>query len=105
MLNRKPDVEVTFSFLGVRLTPSANGYRPHHDIAEDVSICGSHHYYGDEIAPVLGTIDGTITFLMPEAYGAVFHIGQRVNIMEGSRIVGYAIINRVLNPMLEPKDK
>lgn len=99
--DRAPDVEVIFEFNGTRMNPTVNGYRPHHLVTNDYLTTGVHHYYDVDSVPPNGTAKGTITFLQPEAYPHSLWIGKRINIQEGSRIVGYAIVSKILNPILQ----
>ena len=101
ILDRDPDVEVTFRFTGTRRFPAADGYRPAHRVREDYLTTGVHHYFGvKEVAPD-GTARGTITFITPEAYPHSLWVGKEIPIQEGGRVVGTATVERVLNPVLE----
>lgn len=102
-MHDKPDVEVEFFFEGVRKHPSSNGYRPLHKVTDDLLTMGIHHYYGSDIAPLLGRIRGTITFLSPTEYPYSMEVGKEVAIQEGAKVVGYAKILRILNPLLIAK--
>lgn len=94
-----PDVEVVFEFIGTRRYPAVDGYRPHHLIKDDFITSGVHHYYNvSEVAPD-GTATGTITFLAH--YPHCLWVGKKINIQEGARVVGYATITKVINPILE----
>ena len=59
-----------------------------------------HHYYDVQAVPPDGTAKGMITFISPEAYPNSLWVGKKINIQEGERIVGYATILKVLNPVL-----
>ena len=87
-MNRTPDVEVIFKFNGTRTNPAVDGYRP------------AHHYYKMNAVPPNGTATGTITFLSPEVYPHCLWIGKKINIQEGARVVGYATITKIFNPLL-----
>ena len=101
IFEEEPDVEVLFEFNGTRKTPVSYGYRPAHLVADDYLTTGMHRYYNvNEVSPN-GTAKGTITFLSPEAYPHCLWIGKKINIQEGARIVGYATIIKILNPILE----
>ena len=100
-IDRTPDVEVIFVFNGIRKGPVADGYRPAHLIREDYLTTGVHHYYGVTQVPPDGTARGTITFITPEAYPASLWVGKVISIQEGERVVGTAIVERILNPILE----
>ena len=95
-LNRSPDVEVIFEFNETRRTPANDGYRPAHLVTDHYLTTGIHHYYGVESVPP----KGTITFLSPESYPHCLWVGKKIRIQEGDRIVGYATITNIYNPLL-----
>ena len=99
-MNRLPDVEVIFEFNGVRKHPAFDGYRPAHLVVDDYLTTGIHHYYGVESVPTDGTATGTITFISPEAYPHCVWIGKKISIQEGMRVVGFATITDIYNPLL-----
>ncbi|MGN0569216.1 MAG: hypothetical protein ACI4N4_01775 [Candidatus Fimenecus sp.] len=99
----QPDVEVIFTFNNVRNHPAYDGYRPAHLIMDGYLATGVHHYYDvDEVAPN-GVTKGTITFLTPKDYPHCLWVGKRISIQEGEKIVGYAKIVKIFNPILERK--
>ena len=98
--DQNPDVEVLFEFIGTRKRPVASGYRPHHLVKDNYATTGVHHYYDAQTVPPAGTAKGTITFISPEVYPNSLWEGKRINIQEGERIVGYATVLKVLNPVL-----
>lgn len=98
---RAPDVEVLFEFNGVRQSPAKDGYRPAHLVMHEYLASGIHHYYDvDQISPD-GSAKGTISFLTPEAYPESMWVGKKLPIQEGERVVGYATVLKVLNPILK----
>lgn len=99
-MNRTPDVEVIFKFNGTRTNPAVDGYRPAHLITYSYLTTGVHHYYKMNAVPPNGTATGTITFLSPEVYPHCLWIGKKINIQEGARVVGYATITKIFNPLL-----
>ena len=101
MISRSADVEVLFEFNGVRKHPVYDGYRPMHMILDNYLTTGVHHYYYCERVLPNGQARGTITFITPEAYPHSCWIGRKITIQEGERIIGYATITRILNPLLE----
>ena len=102
-IDQKPDVEVVFEFNGTRRYPAGDGYRPNHLVTDNYLTTGIHHYYDVQTVPTDGTAKGTITFITPEAYPHCLWVGKRINIQEGSRIVGYATILKIFNPLLLSK--
>ena len=99
-MGNSPDVEVEFEFSGLRKRPSSNGYRPAHLVTDDYLTTGIHNYYGTGEIAVDGKATGTITFVTPEAYPNCLWVGKKINIQEGSRIIGYATIRKIFNPIL-----
>ena len=100
MVNKTPDVEVIFEFNGTRNHPATDGYRPAHLITDNYLTTGIHHYYRSGSEPPNGTAKGTITFLSPEVYPHCLWIGKKIRMQEGARIVGYATITKIFNPLL-----
>mgnify|MGYP000961834722 CR=1 FL=1 len=100
ILEEEPDVEVVFEFNGTRMNPAHDGYRPAHLITDTYLTTGVHHYYDVTEVPQNGQARGTITFISPEAYPACLWVGKKINIQEGEKIVGYATIAKIFNPIL-----
>jgi elongation factor Tu len=101
IIDSEPDVEVFFEFNGVRKVPIYDGYRPAHLIKDNYLTSGIHHYYNVTTVLPNETAIGTITFITPEAYPSCLWIGKKINIQEGERIIGFATITKILNPILE----
>ena len=100
-MNTNPDVEAIFEFNGVRKNSVKDGCRPAHLIVDNYLTTGIHHYYDVESVPPNGMAKGTITFLTPEIYPHSLWIGKKIKIQEGERVVGYATITNIYNPLLE----
>lgn len=100
-MNSTPDVEVFFEFNGTKINPVKNGYRPAHLVTDNYLTTGVHHYYDVESVPPKGRAKGTITFITPEAYPHCLWIGKKISIQEGTRVVGFAVITNIFNPLLE----
>ena len=97
----QPDVEVKFEFNTTRKTPAKSGYRPHHLVKDDYLTTGVHKYFDVEQVSPGEVAYGTVTFITPEAYPHCLHKGKIIPISEGKRIVGYATVIKVLNPLLD----
>lgn len=98
---KDPDIEVRFIFNGERSYPAADGYRPAHLLNGNYLTTGIHHYYDtDSVAPNASAV-GTITFISPDYYQHSLSVGETIPIQEGKRVVGYATILRIMNPMLD----
>ena len=102
--NDLPDIEVTFQFNLSRKTPVADGYRPAHLVKDNYLTTGVHHYYDVGKVYPGQMVKGTITFISPEAYPHCLWIGKKINIQEGSKIVGYATVTQIYNSFLEKHD-
>ena len=100
VMERSPDVEAIFEFNATRKKPANDGYRPAHLVTDAYLTTGIHHYYGVESVAPNGTAKGTITFLSPESYPHCLWIGKKIRMQEGGRIVGYATVTRIYNPLL-----
>ena len=115
-MERKPDIKVTFHLYGkdevneeqkiyARKGYASSGYRPQHKIEENKLADGIHQYKQEKINPGENA-EGTITFLSPESYPHSLWIDKKIDIQEGERIIGYAIIKEIYNKSLEKtKDK
>lgn len=102
--NLEPDVEALFEFNGARDYIIADGYRPAHLVTDDYLTTGVHHYYDVRIVLPNGTAKGTITFITPEEYPHTLWVGKKLTMQEGARIVGYATILKIFNPILSKED-
>ena len=100
IVDRQPDVEVEFRFNGTRINPVVSGYRPDHLIKEGYLTSGVHKYFKEDIVMPDETVCGTITFMSPEAYPHCLWVGKEINIQEGARIVGCAVVKQIFNPLL-----
>ena len=96
---REPDIEAIITC--ERDTPFHNGYRPVHLIKEDYLTTGVHQYYDRDIVKTGESVLGSITFITPEAYPHCLWEGKQMNIQEGNRVVGSAIVVNVFNELLK----
>ena len=90
-----------FSFNDVRKSPARGGYRPAHRLTDTCLTTGVHYYYDVGSVPPGASARGTITFLSPEAYPHCLWVGKRIPMQEGAHVVGYAVITRIDNPLLQ----
>lgn len=98
--DRLPDVEAEIKFNKTRDRGVISGYRPGHKIMDGYITSGVHNYYFvDKVMPGETAI-GTITFITPEEYPNTLWIGKEIDICEGERIVGSALITKIFNPTL-----
>ena len=113
-MERKPDIKVTFHLYGkdevkedekiyARRGYASSGYRPQHKIEENKLADGIHEYEQEKVKPGENA-EGTITFLSPENYPHSLWIDKKIDIQEGERIIGYAIIKEIFNKSLEKRE-
>lgn len=98
-MNHGYDVEALFQFNDNRKNNVYQGYRPAHMIKEGYLTTGVHYYY--DLDNNFDKLKGTITFISPEAYPACLWIGKKIEMYEGSKLIGYAIIIKIFNPILK----
>ena len=102
--HREPDIEARVNYistaLGGRAGPVFSGYRPNHLVKPDYLTSGHHEYLDtSQVNPGESAI-AHIWFLSPEAYPHSLTVGQSINVQEGNRLVGYAIVTKIFNPLL-----
>ena len=86
---------------GGRQSPAFTGYRPQHKVLDDYQTSGQHDYIDcEQIAPG-GTGKAKITFITPDVYPQCLWIGREILIQEGSRVVGIALVTKIMNRTLE----
>lgn len=98
-MNYEQDVEALFRFIDFRKNNVYQGYRPAHMVKEGYLTTGVHSYYN--LDNDLNELRGTITFISPEAHPACLWIGKEIEMYEGSKLIGYATIVKIFNPILE----
>lgn len=88
-----------------RNTPAKSSvYRPHHRLFDNYLTTGIHFYNQSEVNPG-ETVEGTIKFLAPSEYPNSLWIDKKIDIQEGYKVVGYAIIKEIYNKVLEKNNK
>lgn len=102
---RPPDLIVNLSLTAHRSDGSLkevfSGYRPNYKVRADY-WSSAHHEFVDATGVCTGQQrKADVWLLTPEAYPQTFWIGRRVELAEGSRVVGVADILQILNPLLE----
>jgi hypothetical protein len=106
---REPDAVVRFrleslTFDGKRKTV-LSGYRPVYDIRPDYWTSTHHEFIsGSEISSG-EEITAKVWFLTPEVYPKSLWVGRVLRVAEGSRQVGTATVEAVLNPILARDEK
>lgn len=106
MRNRTPDFEAMVVLLptaaGGRSRPASSGYRPSHAILPEVLTTGQHDYQGATEVQPGSSATTLITLIAPDEYPGSLWPGKRIRVQEGGRVVGHAVVRRVLNPVLAP---
>lgn len=100
----KADVKALVSLLpiekGGRKNGASDGYRPQHLVADNILISGVHTYLNNGyVLPGTSSL-ALIKFIAPENHPNCLWIGKVINLQEGSRIIGYAEIEHIFNPLL-----
>lgn len=100
-----PDVRVLFEFNGARERGFSDGYRPIHKLKKsggDYLTTGIHRYFCKGKILSNDTVEGTITFITPEAYPNCLSVGDRIEIYDGpKRAIGTATVLEIMNKELE----
>lgn len=102
---RPPDLVARIEFLatenGGRSHPARSGYRPNHDcgIAGTLNDA-AHEYIGQDSAAPGETMLANVWLLVPEYQAGRLYPGFSFTVQEGSRIVGNAVVQEVLNASL-----
>jgi hypothetical protein len=102
---RPPDLHVNFSLTARRsdgsLKEVVSGYRPIYKVRADYWST-AHHEFVDATGVCTGQQrKAEVWLLSPEAYPHTFRIDRHVDVAEGSRVVGVAVVLQILNPLLE----
>jgi hypothetical protein len=102
---RPPDLIVNLSLTAHQsdgsLKEVISGYRPVYKVRTD-HWSSAHHEFVEATGVCTGQWrKADVWLLAPEAYPHTFWIGRRVEVAEGSRVVGVADILQILNPLLE----
>ena len=90
------DVEALFEFNDRKKRYS--GYRPAHLIKEGYLTTGLHCYYEDNVGR---EIKGKIAFISPEEYPKSLWVGKKIEMYEGSKMIGTVKILQIFNKILE----
>lgn len=102
---RPPDLVATITFLtteeGGRSMPAHSGYRPNHDFGLQGTLNdAAHEYVGQETAAPGECVRANLWLLAPELQTGRLYPGFAFTVQEGSRVVGRAVVEQVVNPAL-----
>lgn len=97
------EAEITFFATGTggRKQPAFSGYRPSRDLGLSGTLNDTQHDYvgADNVEPGKSSI-ARLRLLRPDLQIGRLFTGMKFTVQEGSRIVGYGTIVRVLNDEL-----
>lgn len=102
-----PDSEAEISFLPTtkqsgRWSPVYSDYHPNHDFGLDGMLNEARHeYIGCESVAPGQSAKAYLWFLVPEYQEGRLYPGFKFTVQEGSRIVGYGVVLRVINMALQ----
>ena len=104
-MNRNPDAEVILSLIptesGGKTRSILSGYRPVYCVKPDYWTSTHHELIGvTELLPGQ-QCNANVWFVSPEYYPHALWVGQELNVAEGSKKVGTAIITNVFNVLLQ----
>lgn len=102
---RSPDLIVNFVLTELRSDGSLkrviSGYRPIYKVRPDYWSSAHHEFVDGTSVETGGQSLAEVWLLSPEAYPHTFWIGRRVEVAEGTRIVGTIDVVEILNPLLK----
>lgn len=106
--SRPPDIEALVAFLptaaGGKIGPVQTGYRADHLVKDDYLTAGHQEFQGQESVAPGEAAPAHIWFLTPQAYPETMWNGKAIAVQEGARVVGLAIVTKVVNPILARPD-
>lgn len=104
MRDRVVDIEVRVRFLseeeGGRSKPVYSGYRPHFQVTEGLQTSGEHRFLEKEVVQPGEEATANILFIAPEHHPKTIWIGKEIEIKEGSRLIGRAVVTKIFNQSL-----
>ncbi|WP_258167921.1 hypothetical protein [Paraburkholderia sp. BL21I4N1] len=81
-----------------------SGYRPIYKARPDYWSSAYHEFVDGKGVETGGNSEAEVWLLTPQAYPQAFWIGRRVEVAEGTRIVGLIEVLQILNPLLKLSD-
>lgn len=84
-----------------RARPIFSGYRPQH-LIQGYGLTSGIHVYPDRAQVRPGeTAIALIQLITPEHYPHAISIGEVLPLQEGNRVIGQALVQAILNPLLK----
>ena len=97
----EPDALVEFELLeGGRSNPVSSGYRPHYQVKADYLTSVSHFFINSESVLPGQSAQAFVKFITPEAYPGSLREGHKIEVSEGSIVIGRALIKCIYNETL-----
>jgi translation elongation factor EF-Tu-like GTPase len=104
MRDRIPDIEVKVRFLstedGGRNNPIYSGYRPQFTVAPNMQTSGEHQFLQKDIVYPGEEASANILFIAPEHHPKTLWVGKEMEVKEGSRLIGNAVVTKIFNQNL-----
>jgi hypothetical protein len=101
---KAPDAIVLFELVGGTLDQKRktvlSGYRPIYDVRPDYWTSVHHEFIDWAGVSTGGSGLAEVWFLSPEAYPKSLWIGRLLRVAEGSRVVGSARVQEIINSIL-----
>jgi hypothetical protein len=102
---RLPDLLVNFALTALRNDGLSkrvmSGYRPIYKVRSDYWSSAHHEFVDGNGVETGGNCQAEVWLLTPQAYPQAFWVGRRVEVAEGTRIVGLVEVLQILNPTLK----
>ena len=103
-MNRTPDAEVVLRLIpttsGGKERAVLSGYRPNYAVRDDYLTSVNHEFIGVEKVEPGGEGLARVWFITPEEYPNALWLGREIQVTEGSRVVGSAVVVTIYNPIL-----
>ncbi len=102
--NWEPDALVSLTLLsteeGGRSNPVLNGYHPTYRVMPEYWTSTRHFFVDCDTLEPGSSGEAYVKFLTPEAYPSTLTIGQVIEVGEGEKLIGRAIVKEIYNEML-----
>ena len=100
-----PDAEVMFEFIAASTLDGSkrfvlSGYRPNYRVKPDYRTTTVHRFIDVERVSTGEKAKAEVWLITPEVYPHTLWEGRRIEVGEGGRLVGYATVLKVHNPLL-----
>ena len=93
------DIRAELEDLGVRTNSVFSGMRPAIQIKEDYLTTSLIEFEGEKKKN--GKQDVKVMFLAPRHYPNSVWLGKRMEMYDGSKVIGYITVTEIVNPILD----